>query len=117
MWSREMNAFLIRCYYVCTRLETDKFGRPRMMKMLNERFPRFTAQLDLNRLYTWQRATVSHIMFTSVEVEYIKLEVRRELWREWNGSNDTSRSSARPNASFASERRASIASANMSVEE
>ncbi|XP_055615134.1 uncharacterized protein LOC129761439 [Toxorhynchites rutilus septentrionalis] len=110
MWTREMNEFVIRCYYVCTRLETDMSGRPRMLEMFNEQFPRFAGQLDRNKLYTRRRAILSHNMLSPAEIEAIKLEVQRELRRESGRSSDMSRrSSARLSASFASERRESIA--------
>ncbi|XP_055634055.1 uncharacterized protein LOC129774358 [Toxorhynchites rutilus septentrionalis] len=110
MWTREMNEFVIRCYYVCTRLETDMSGRPRMLEMFNEQFPRFAGQLDRNKLYTRRRAILSHNMLSPAEIEAIKLEVQRELRRESGRSSDMSRrSSARLSASVASERRESIA--------
>lgn len=94
MWTREMNMYVIRCYYVCTRMETDMSGRSGMLEMFNERFPRFARQLDLNKLYTRQRAIMSHNMLTAAEVEYIKLEVQREIGEEGTRSSDTSRRSS-----------------------
>ncbi|XP_055633877.1 uncharacterized protein LOC129774197 [Toxorhynchites rutilus septentrionalis] len=85
-------------------------GRPRMLEMFNEQFPRFAGQLDRNKLYTRRRAILSHNMLSPAEIEAIKLEVQRELRRESGRSSDMSRrSSARLSASFASERRESIA--------
>jgi hypothetical protein len=86
-----------------------------MLEMFNERFPRFNGQLDLNKLYTRQRVILSHNMLTSAEVEYIKLEVSRELRREENRSSDMSRRSSI--GLDASVTNVSHASANLSVEE
>ncbi|XP_055615105.1 uncharacterized protein LOC129761411 [Toxorhynchites rutilus septentrionalis] len=85
-------------------------GRPRMLEMFNEQFPRFAGQLDRNKLYTRRRAILSHNMLSPAEIEAIKLEVHRERRRESGRSSDMSRrSSSRLSASFASERRESIA--------
>lgn len=98
--------YVIRCYFVCTRMETDMSGRSGMLEMFNERFPRFANQLDLNKLYTRQRAIMSHNMLTAAEVECIKLEAQRELGEERTRSSDTSRrSSDGLDASNASESR------------
>ncbi|XP_062701855.1 uncharacterized protein LOC134285310 [Aedes albopictus] len=106
MWTREMNMYVIRCYFVCTRMETDMSGRSGMLEMFNERFPRFANQLDLNKLYTRQRAIMSHNMLTAAEVECTKLEAQRELGEEMTRSSDTSRrSSDGLDASNASESR------------
>lgn len=103
MWTREMNMYVIHCHYTCTRLETDMSGRPRMLDMFIERFPRFANQLDRNKLYTRQRAILSHNMLTTAELDSIKLEVQRELEGIGNGSSDTSsRSSVGLDTSFAS---------------
>nr|XP_049461136.1 uncharacterized protein LOC125906424 isoform X2 [Anopheles coluzzii] len=92
MWTREMNHYVIRCYYVYTRMETDMPGRAKMLGMFNDRFPRFAHQLDLNKLYTRQRAIIS-----PEELEFIKLAVRREFGEEEAGSRESSRISARLN--------------------
>ncbi|XP_055527374.1 uncharacterized protein LOC129719989 [Wyeomyia smithii] len=117
MWTREMNMYVIRCYHVCTKLETDMSGRPRMLDMFIEQYPRFANQLDRNKLYSRQRAILSNNMLTVTELDTIRLEVQREL-REGNGSSDTSsRSSAGHDASVASEEPEQNASINAAVEE
>ncbi|XP_055527590.1 uncharacterized protein LOC129720177 [Wyeomyia smithii] len=94
MWTREMNMYVIRCHYVCTRLETDMSGRSRMLDMFNERFPRYANQIDRNKLYTRRRAILTNNMLTAAELDTIKLEVQRELWSTGNRSSDMSRRSS-----------------------
>ena len=104
MWTTEMNQFVIRAYYLCTALETDMSGRPRILQMFDEAYPQFAGRLNQNSMNVRRRAIVRNNMLSQAEIDLIQQEVRRELNRRSSRASDVSRrSSVRLSASFVSE--------------
>ncbi|XP_055637371.1 uncharacterized protein LOC129776028 [Toxorhynchites rutilus septentrionalis] len=103
MWTHEMNEFVIRAYYICTALETDMSGRPRILTMFEEAYPEFVGRLDQNAMNARRRAIVRNNMLSQTQVDEIKQQVQRELSSRTNRASDVSRrSSVRLSISFAS---------------
>lgn len=108
MWTREMNIFVIRAYYLCTALETDMSGRPQILERFDVAYPAFAGRLNRNAMNARIRAIFRNNMLSEAEIDEIKLDVRRELNRRNSRASDVSRrSSARLSASFMSESRES----------
>lgn len=104
MWTREMNIFVIRAYYLCTALETDMSGRPQILERFDVAYPAFAGRLNRNAMNARIRAIFRNNMLSEAEIDEIQQDVRRELNRRNSRASDVSRrSSARFSASFVSE--------------
>ncbi|XP_055631013.1 uncharacterized protein LOC129771418 [Toxorhynchites rutilus septentrionalis] len=98
MWTHEMNE-----YYICTALETDMSGRPRILTMFEEVYPEFVGRLDQNAMNARRSTVVRNNMLSQTQVDEIKQQVQRELSCRTNRASDVSRrSSVRLSNSFAS---------------
>lgn len=113
MWTIEMHKYLMRCYYLCTKMETDQTGRINMLQMFNQEYPRFADRLDVQRLMDRKRYILRCGKLSTDEINDIKLDVQRELRRislrrSVSGSGVSNRSSARISDVLASSNRISL---------
>ncbi len=94
MWTREMNMFVIRAYYLCTNDETDMSGRPQVLERFNVAYPEFAGRLDQNAMRARVRAIRRNNMLTPADIDEIREDVRRELRRRNSRASDVSRRSS-----------------------